>query len=126
MVAAILGRPVVGLGGLFLLVVFGVIYTGTPANAGDVTQAHQLVHGEETEVFADAGYQGVDKREDTQAIDTQWHVAMRPGKRCLLDKTDPKDAIVEQLEHIKARIRAKMEHPFRVYQRVPRITALLI
>ena len=90
---------------------------GTPANAGDVTQAHHLVHGDESEVFADAGYQGVDKCEDTQAINTQWHVAIRPGKRRLLDKADPMDAIAERLEHVKARIRAKVEHPFRVIKR---------
>ena len=97
----------------------GLMHTvvGTAANVHDVTQAHHLVHGDESEVFADAGYQGVDKREDTQAIDTQRHVAMRPGKRRLLDKADPKDAIAEQLEHVKARIRAKVEHPFRVIKR---------
>ena len=97
----------------------GLVHTvvGTAANVNDVTQAHALVHGDESAVFADAGYQGVDKREDTQAIDTQWHVAMRPGKRRLLDKADPNDAIAEQLEHVKARIRAKVEHPFRVIKR---------
>lgn len=97
----------------------GLVHTvvGTAANVNDVTQAHHLVHGDESEVFADAGYQGVDKRVDTQAIDTQWHVAMRPGKRRLLDKSDPRDAIAEQLEHVKARIRAKVEHPFRVIKR---------
>lgn len=30
-------------------------------NVSDVTQAHRLLHGQETDVFADAGYQGVDK-----------------------------------------------------------------
>ncbi len=39
---------------------------GTAANVNDVTQTHALVHGEEADVFADAVYQGVDKREDTQ------------------------------------------------------------
>ena len=32
---------------------------GTAANAGDVTQAQALLHGDETDVFGDAGYQGV-------------------------------------------------------------------
>ena len=35
----------------------------------------------------------------------------------MLDKADPNDAIAEQLEHVKARIRAKVEHPFRVIKR---------
>ena len=87
---------------------------GTAANVNDVTQAHKLVHGEETDVFADAGYQGVSKREETQDIDATWHIAMRPGKRRALDKTSPMGAMLDQLEKIKASIRAKVEHPFRV------------
>ena len=87
---------------------------GTAANVNDVTQAHKLVHGEETDVFADAGYQGVSKREETQDIDATWHIAMRPGKRRALDKTSPMRAMLDQLEKIKASIRAKVEHPFRV------------
>ena len=97
----------------------GLVHTvvGTSANVNDVTQAHALVHGEEADVFADAGYQGVDKRDDTQDIRTRWHIALRPGLRRLLDTTDPKDAIADQMEHVKARIRAKVEHPFRVIKR---------
>lgn len=49
---------------------------GTIGNVNDVTQAHALVHGEETDVFANAGYQGVGKREETQDINVNWHVAM--------------------------------------------------
>lgn len=97
----------------------GLVHTvvGTAANVNDVTQASALVHGEETDVFADAGYQGVDKREETQDIDVDWHVAMRPGKRRVLDKSTPMGAIMEQLEKTKASIRAKVEHPFRVIKR---------
>ncbi len=90
---------------------------GTAANVNDVTQASALVHGEERDVFADAGYQGVSKREETQGIDANWHVAMRPGKRRVLDKDKPMGAILDKLEQTKARIRAKVEHPFRVIKR---------
>ena len=94
----------------------GLVHTvvGTAANVNDVTQAGALVHGEETDVFADAGYQGVAKREEVQGIEANWHVAMRPGKRRALDKDSPMGAVLDQLEHVKARIRAKVEHPFRV------------
>ncbi|MBL8357220.1 MAG: IS5 family transposase [Delftia acidovorans] len=97
----------------------GLVHTvvGTAANVNDVTQASALVHGEETDVFADAGYQGVAKREEVQGIKANWHVAMRPGKRRALDKDSPMGAVLDQLEHIKARIRAKVEHPFRVIKR---------
>ena len=90
---------------------------GTAANVNDVTQASALVHGEETDVFADAGYQGVAMREETQDMEANWHVAMRPGKRRVLDKSTPMGAIMEQLEKTKASIRAKVEHPFRVIKR---------
>jgi IS5 family transposase len=90
---------------------------GTAANVHDVTQAHALVHGEEAHVFGDAGYVGVDKREDTQAIRAQWHVAMRPGRRRALHKSTPLGQLLDELERLKARIRAKVEHPFRVIKR---------
>jgi len=90
---------------------------GTAANVNDVTQAHALVHGEETNVFADAGYVGVTKRDETQAIRVQWHVAMRAGKRRALDTATPLGRLLEDLERTKARIRAKVEHPFRVIKR---------
>lgn len=87
---------------------------GTATNVNDVPQAGALVHGEETDVFADAGYQGVAKREETQGIEANWHVAMRPGKRKALDKSTPMGEIMDTLEQTKARIRAKVEHSFRV------------
>ena len=97
----------------------GLVHTvvGTAANVNDVTQAHALLHGEETDVFADAGCQGVSKRQETQDIGVNWHVAMRPGKRKVLDKSSPMGAILDQLERAKASIRAKVEHPFRVIKR---------
>ena len=96
----------------------GLVHTvrGTSGNVNDVVEANSLLHGQETDVFADAGYQGAHKRPDAKA-DVQWHVAMRPGLRKLLDKADPMDALTDQLERIKASIRAKVEHPFRVIKR---------
>lgn len=97
----------------------GLVHTvvGTPANVSDVTQAQALVQGEETDVFGDAGYQGVAKRAETQHVTANWHIALRPGKRRALDKASPMGSLLEQIEHIKARIRAKVEHPFRVLKR---------
>ena len=39
---------------------------------------------------------------------------MRPSKRKALDKNTPMGEIMDKLEQTKARIRAKVEHPFRV------------
>jgi len=85
----------------------------TAANISDVTQAHTLLHGEETVVFGDAGYQGVDKREENRSTPVSWYVAMRAGKRRALPDT-PLGRAIEGLEQAKASIRAKVEHPFHV------------
>ena len=96
----------------------GLVHTvrGTAANVNDVVEGNSLLHGGETDVFADAGYQGAHKRSDAKG-DTRWHVAMRPGKRRALDKTKTEDLITDEVERIKASIRAKVEHPFRVIKR---------
>ena len=43
-----------------------------------------------------------------------WHVAMRPGKRRALDKNSPWGSLLDKAEQLKASVRAKVEHPFRV------------
>ena len=93
----------------------GLVHTvrGTAANVNDVVEANSLLHGQETDVFADAGHQGAAKRPDAKD-DVNWHVAMRPGKRRALDKTKTIDKLIDQVERIKASVRAKVEHPFRV------------
>ena len=82
----------------------------TPANVNDVTQGHALLHGEEHLVIADAGYQGIEKREE-RSTDATWYVAMRPSQRKALPDTESgrRD---EWIEWMKARIRARVEHPF--------------
>jgi transposase, IS5 family len=92
----------------------GLVHTviGTAANVNDVTQAADLLHGEEMHVLGDAGYRGVDKRNPD--VEVNWHVAMRPGKRKSLDLSSELARKIDQVEQIKASIRAKVEHPFRV------------
>ena len=97
----------------------GLVHTvrGTSGNVADVTEGNSLLHRQETDVFGDAGYQGADKRPDAKAAH-KWHVAMRPGKRKQLDKdNNPIHALIDKVEKIKASIRAKVEHPFRVIKR---------
>ena len=86
---------------------------GTAGNVSDISQAEALLHGEETMVFADAGYQGVEKRPESQGSEVEWQVAMKPSKRKQLAGTEL-GRLVEQVEYAKARIRAKVEHPFHV------------
>jgi transposase, IS5 family len=84
----------------------GLVHTvkGSAANVSDVVEGNGLLHGQESDAFGDAGYQGAD-------------IAMRPGKRRALDKTKLVNQLIDQLERLKASIRAKVEHPFRVIKR---------
>lgn len=86
---------------------------GTAANVADVTQAHELLHGEESEVYGDAGYQGVAKREENQDTVVDWHIAMKRGERKALPDTED-GRLAETMEQVKASIRSKVEHPFHV------------
>lgn len=88
---------------------------GTAANVNDVTQAGGLLHGQETDAFGDAGYRGVSKRPEAQG--PQWHVAMRATERRKLNPFIEADMLAERLEQVKASIRAKVKHPFRVLKR---------
>jgi IS5 family transposase len=102
----------------------------TAANVHDLTPAAELLHGEEEEVYADAGYQGFDKRKEMEGIKAKFRIAMRPGKRRVLPETPdvpgvnyvgarlsncrhaPDGRLQNLVEMAKAHIRAKVEHPF--------------
>ena len=88
---------------------FGVIHSleTTPANTHDITQTEHLLHGEEETCWGDAGYQGVEKREEFADKEIEWFIAVRPGKRKQMT------GLALKLEQIKASMRAKVEHPFR-------------
>ena len=83
------------------------------ANGHDLTAAAELLHGEETVVYADAGQQGMEKRPKRQGRGIGFRVAMRLGKRCVLPDT-PEGHGDDLVETAKAHIRAKVEHPFDV------------
>ena len=72
------------------------------------------MHGGETVVWGDAGYQGVHKREENQGLEVEWLVAMRPGRRRQLEPGSD-EALAEKA---KASVRAKVEHPFLKVKRV--------
>ena len=93
----------------------------TAANESDVAHTHEVLHGEETMVFADAGYTGVEKRDEivqAQAAgvihsDIKWSVASRSSTITEMTKGTLK-ILTKALERVKAQIRARVEHPFHV------------
>lgn len=87
--------------------------TTTAANAADVTQVVHLLHGKEKTVHADAGYTGAQKRVKRKVT---WHIAARRGAIRAMKRSRLK-RVIEELETLKSRIRARVEHPFRVIKR---------
>lgn len=86
---------------------------GTAANESDVSQAHALLHGHEEDAFGDAGYTGVEKRDEMQGKGAKWHVALKRSKIKAMRDGAIKDLLIEA-ERTKAQIRARVEHPFHV------------
>lgn len=97
----------------------------TAANESDVAHAHQLLHGQESRVHADAGYQGVDKRQEIKDAqqagrigkDVQWDVAAKRGAIKAMPEGMIKE-LTQALERIKAQIRSRVEHPFHVVKNI--------
>ncbi len=89
----------------------------TAANEHDLNQAGNLLHGKEEFVFGDAGYQGAPKREELAGVKVEWAITERPSKVKALKQRPRKNKAVIQFERLKASIRAKVEHPFRLIKR---------
>ena len=99
----------------------GLVHTvvTSAANVSDISQAPALLHGQESDVWADAGYVGVDKREDMQQAlqaneqTVKWHVAKR--RKSIERVADGwQKKLAQTYEMLKAKIRSRVEHPFHV------------
>src|SRR5690625_263351 len=89
--------------------------TGTGANVHDVTETGALLHGEESTVFGDSGYTGAHKRVENKGRAVDSHIAAKPSA---IRKLHPAlHAQARYIETLKASMRAKVEHPFRVIKR---------
>jgi transposase, IS5 family len=97
----------------------------TAANESDVAHTHQVLHGQEQYAHLDAGYQGVEKREEIKAAqaagrirpDIEWQVAAKRGRLKKMAEGMLKELTVA-IERKKAQIRARVEHPFHVIKNV--------
>lgn len=103
----------------------GLVHTmvTTTANVSDISQTPALLHGQEEAVWGDAGYVGVDKREDMQAAlaanaqEMKWHIATR--RKTIEKLVDGwQKTLVQAHEKLKARVRAYVEHPFHVVKNI--------
>jgi len=73
----------------------------------------RTVHGDEEEVYGDAGYQGIVKRPEMAGKTIEFRVAMLPGKHAAACRI-PEGRLQDLIETAKAHIRSKIELPFRV------------
>jgi len=88
----------------------------TAANVGDVTVAHELLHGKEDCVLGDSGYTGADARTELRTCKAIFFFAKKGGKiKAITNARDRREH--ERWESRKASMRAKVEHPFRVIKR---------
>jgi len=103
----------------------GLVHTlvTTAANVSDISQTPALLHGQEEAVWVDAGYVGVEKRDDMQTVlkaneqDLKWHIARR---RKTIEKMAEgwQKNLVKSYEKLKAQVRARVEHPFHVVKNI--------
>ncbi len=87
----------------------------TAANVGDITKTSELLHGEESQVHADAGYTGVEKRPEIVALERKidWRIACKRSLIKALAEGAQKEAL-KAAEKAKAAVRAFVEHPFHI------------
>ena len=86
----------------------------TTAKEHDITKAEELLHGDEEAVYGDAGYTGLDHREEMEDwTELTYEINL---KRSMVDRLPEgyyKEEVKEQ-EREKSRIRAKVELPFHI------------
>ena len=71
-------------------------------------------------MFADAGYTGVAKREEMNTVTVDWQIAAKRSTVKKVNEKRPLRAILDEFEHAKACIRAKVEYPFHVVKNLLR------
>jgi len=91
----------------------------TAANVADITKTSELLHGAETQVHADAGYTGVEKRAEIVALDRKidWQIARKRGPiKALVEGAEQET--LKAVEKAKASVRAFVEHPFHLVKNI--------
>lgn len=113
----------------------GVVYSvvGGPANEHDITRLHDVLLGDEVNVFLDSGYTGCEKRPEILGMNlkkVKWYIAEKPSawkklaKKAELAGGDYGQKLSElveltrSIEHAKASVRCTVEWAFFWLKRV--------
>jgi IS5 family transposase len=91
----------------------------TAANVADITKTAELLHGQERQVHADAGYTGVEKRGEITALNRliDWQIARKRGPIKKMEEGPEKETL-KATEKAKASVRAFVEHPFHIIKHI--------
>lgn len=84
----------------------------TPANASDVSQMGQLLHGQEREVYGDQAYWSESHRQGARARGIRYRINRRPNGHTPLTKHQ------RRLNRLRSAVRARGEHAFHVVKRL--------
>lgn len=92
----------------------GIVHSvcSTAASVSDVHMLPDLLHGDETKVWGDAGYQGQTEKIHEVAPQAQDMTSRRVKTKAGVDEEE------KRRNRTKSRVRAKVEWPFRVLKRV--------
>jgi IS5 family transposase len=89
----------------------------TAANEHDITKASLLIREDDEVVYGDAGYHGIEKRDeiekDPRKSEIDYRINERPGKVKRLPE-GPSREVYQEIERSKSSVRSKVEHPFRI------------
>jgi len=89
----------------------------TAANEHDITQTSNLIREDDEVVYGDAGYCGIEKREeirtDPEKAKIDYRINERAGKVNRLPEGLSRE-VEKERERRKSSIRSKVEHPFRI------------
>ena len=92
----------------------------TAANVHDITVAPQLIREEDTVVYGDSGYIGIEKREEVQSSAQLSGKEYRINRRHKSVQRMPEGWCIDwekQIERRKSSVRSKVEHPFLIVKR---------
>lgn len=96
----------------------GLVHTveATAANVSDIALTHKLIREDDTVVYGDSGYLGIEKREEIATNEHFSNVEYRINRRRKSVQKIENAASLDWERHIerqKSSVRSKVEHPFR-------------
>lgn len=94
-------------------------FSTTAANVSDIVETHELLRPDDEVVYGDAGYIGVEKREEIQADypDTEFRVNAKRSTIPTMSDGE-KEAWAAYIEWRKSAVRNKVEHVFHIIKNI--------